>query len=260
MDRYYPTAYREYRTVARAPLRALYRHRAKTWTRSFARKGLALEIGCGAGWMLRALRSQGWRVVGVERTVSAVRAATSGDHVPVFVGELDAIRSEPRFDLVLLFHVLEHLSDPLAVLRRCFEILRPGGRLIVAVPNFESWQARLFRGAWFHLDVPRHLMHFSPRSITRLLETVGVKVEAVRYASWGHDPYGWVQSLLNQLGFRQNLLTRWLMGLDLGMLANARGLAMLLGAAVLFVPCLGLAIASWLARSGAIMEVCASKP
>ena len=74
-----------------------------------------------------------------------------------------------RFDVMSLWHVLEHLADPDRTLRDCARWLTQGGLLLVAVPNLDSWQARVFRGAWFHLDPPFHLHHFAPGSLARAL-------------------------------------------------------------------------------------------
>jgi SAM-dependent methyltransferase len=192
-------------------------------------------------------------VVGIERDVRAA-AASRAYGVPVFVGDLDAVRGAAA-DLVLLFQTLEHFAEPDAVLRRCAEICRPGARLIVAVPNFNSWQARLFAGAWFHLDAPRHLTHFSRHSLTYLLRRVGFEPEHVRFVSWEHDPFGWIQSTLNILRFPKNLLTRSLIQWDWLAFANPRGVAMLVTTCILVIPALVLAPLSWLTGAGAIIEI-----
>ena len=254
LDRYYPPAYRKYGGAAGFALRWLYERRARRWARALPSRGTALEIGCGEGWMLRALRRRGWRVVGVERA-SAPDPGGAVDRIPMFVGDLRAIRAAPRFDLVVLFQTLEHLDDPSGVLRTCAAVVRPGGRIVVAVPNFASWQAMLFGGAWFHLDPPRHLSHFSRESLRRFLEAAGFRVERVSYMSWEHDPYGWVQSALNALGFPPNLLTRGLMDRDRRLLGGGRG-ALMLGVTVALLPAAVVcALASWVGGAGAIIEV-----
>jgi hypothetical protein len=134
--------------------------------------------------------------------------------------------------------------------------LRPGGRLIIAVPNYASWQSRYARGGWFHLDVPRHLFHFTPAALARLLREAGLAPGDVHFASWEHDPYGWVQSIENRLGLASNTLTRSLMGLSP---APGRALALVL-AALLTLPAAILSVASWMAGAGAIMEMSAVRP
>ena len=254
MERFYPRRYRRYSRLTTACLTRLYRWRVRGWAKRLGRPGDALEVGCGGGWMLQALRERGWSVVGTERSVESASEAASGKRLPVFVGALDALRPGPRFDVVILFHVLEHLEDPVAALRSCAGLLRPGGRVVVAVPNWGSWQARFFGPAWFHLDVPRHLWHFSPRTLSRALEASRLRMEDVSFASFEHDPYGWVQSALNRMGFPHNLLTELIMGGGSHGTAPAAVALMGVIGALLVVPSLLLSAASWVARSGAVME------
>jgi SAM-dependent methyltransferase len=255
MDAYYPARYRRYAWPVATLLRRLYAVRVRRWIRGRP-PGRALELGCGAGWMLHALAQHGWHVVGLERTAEQAAFATEVLKVPVVVGGLDAVRDEAGFDLILMFHVLEHLDDPAAALRACADRLRPGGRLVIAVPNYASWQSRYARGRWFHLDVPRHLFHFTPASLARLLREAGLAPGDTHFVSWEHDPYGWVQSIENRVGLTTNTLTRSLMGLSP---APGRTLA-LAGAALLAIPATVLSVASWMAGAGAIMEMSAVRP
>jgi SAM-dependent methyltransferase len=257
MDRYYPVRYRQYGGLTLKALRALYGRRVRGWLRHLPANGRAFEVGCGDGWMLRALRDRGWRVVGSERSTEGARAAAATNGIPMFVGDLTALGAS-RFDLVILFQVLEHLSDPLAALRKGADLLAPGGVMVVAVPNAGSWQARTFGRSWFHLDVPRHLQHFSPDALTRAFQKVGLHVVRTRVVSPEHDPYGVLQSWLNWLGFRQNLLTRMLMGMP-EEVPIATVALMAAAAAVLFVPSVMISLAGWICGSGAILEMWAAK-
>jgi len=114
---------------------------------------------------------------------------------------------------------------------------------------------RFSKRHWLHLDVPRHLFHFSPDSLAVALARAGLEVDAIRYVSLEHDPYGWVQSVLNSSGMEQNLLTKWLMGIDRARAVSLSGALMSLGGVLLVLPALVLAAGSWLARRGAIVEV-----
>jgi 2-polyprenyl-3-methyl-5-hydroxy-6-metoxy-1,4-benzoquinol methylase len=257
LDRFYPAYYRRYGFLARRVLAWLYRLRVRSWAGTLEPAGRVLEVGCGGGWMLRALADRGWKVAGIERTADSASYARRLNRVPVFIGELEALKPGPQFDLVVLFQVLEHLPDPLLTLRRCAALLKPGGHLIVSVPNLRSWQARVAGTGWFHLDVPRHLFHFTPETLAALLDRTGFQVKQTRFVSFEHDPYGWEQSLLNQLGFEQNLLTRALMGDRCRRLLSPSGLAMMATGALIALPGMLLAWASWLAGTGAIMEVVA---
>jgi SAM-dependent methyltransferase len=81
---------------------------------------------------------------------------------------------EPEaFEFAVFQHSLEHTLDPVADLRAAFDALRPGARVVISVPNFGSWQRRLFGGSWFHLDLPRHRVHFTAGSLRLALETAG---------------------------------------------------------------------------------------
>jgi hypothetical protein len=126
------------------------------------------------------------------------------------------------------------------------------------VPNAASWQARSFGRSWFHLDVPRHLQHFSPDALTRALQNVGLRVVRMRMISPEHDPYGVLQSWLNRLGFPQNLLTKLLMGMT-GSVPVPTMALMAATAAILFVPSVAISLAGWAFGSGAILEMWAAK-
>jgi len=254
LDSYYPRRYRRYRGLTRATLKALYAWKARRWSAGHP-PGLALDVGCGEAWMLDALRRRGWTVIGCERSLESARAAVMANDVPMFVGELDAIRAEPRVRLLIFFQVLEHLRDFRTALRHAAETLAPSGAVVVAVPNLASWQARLFGRFWFHLDVPRHVNHFSVRSLTIAFEQAGLRVERTRFVSFEHDPFGWIQSTLNVLGFRQNLLTKWLMGMDDDAATPATIAAMIAISLLLAVPSIMASLLSWACGAGALIEV-----
>lgn len=260
MERYYPPHYRRFGWIGSSVLQFLYHRKAHAWVRTLGAPGTALEIGSGAGWMLRALHRCGWKVIGNERQVEDSLAALAKEGLPLFVGGLDAIGPKARFDLIILFQVLEHLGRPMEVLRHCARLLKPGGTLVVAVPNLASWQARVCGPYWFHLDVPRHLFHFTPASLSHALEAVGFTVTSIGYRSPEHDPYGWIQSTLNWIGFRQNQLTRMLMGMDPWGASWPATLGQLVTSGFLLLPSVAVAGLSWLARAGALMEILAVKP
>lgn len=257
LGRYYPTLYRRYRPLIAAILAWLYRRRARHWARLFAAPGSAFEMGCGNGLMLDTLRRWGWQVIGSERTEEAAQIARDQFGLTVLGGGIETLDPNASFDLILLNQVLEHLEDPSATVAILAARLKPGGRLIINVPNFASWQARFGGRCWFHLDPPRHLHHFSSPALTALAGRHRLEIERISYVSPEHDPYGWVQSALNRLDRRSNRLTRLLMQLDPPDAANLLHLALggLIGGFAL-----PLSIASWLAGRGALIEVvCARK-
>ena len=103
------------------------------------------------------------------------------------------------FDQVLIWHVLEHLEQPRETLEEVRRILRPGGRLVVAVPNLASRQAAWSGAAWFHLDLPRHLYHFPLAALRRLLDETGFEPVSDHHFSLRQNPFGWIQSALNRV-------------------------------------------------------------
>lgn len=174
----------------------------------FVRKGRALDIGCGSGRFLRALRHSGWEVAGLELNDDTATAARNVYGLTVETS-LDVFEDN-FFDLITITHVLEHIRDPHQMLAECARLLKPGGVIAVAVPNIESWQARLTRENWFHLDLPRHLWHFSESGLSTTMSVCGFEQIAVRRLDLAHNVFGWLQSLLNLLGFRHNRLYSFL--------------------------------------------------
>ena len=162
MSAYYPPAYRHYNRLIAAILRRLYKRRVNGWARVFAAPGSVFEMGCGNGLMLATLRDLGWQVRGSERTEDAALFARTQANVPVLVGGPENLAPSEQFDLLLMIQVLEHLEDPAAAVAAMAKHLKPDGRLIIGVPHYGSWQSRFGGATWFHLDVPRHLHHFSP--------------------------------------------------------------------------------------------------
>lgn len=255
LDRYYPPRYRRFNALASLILRRLYLRRVAGWRTRLPAPGLALEIGSGTGWMLSALRKRGWRALGSERSLDAAAAARLVARAPMFVGDLDALRVAPVLDLVLMFHVLEHLPDPVGMLRAAALRLRPGGVLVLGLPNIGSWQARAAGVRWMHLDVPRHLCHFSPGSIERALASAGFSLVHIDFRSIEHDPLGWAQAGLDRLGFEHGFLLKLLMGTGRRTSGIIATLAVLVLMPVLGALGFAAALASWRARAGAVMEV-----
>ncbi|MBI4520898.1 MAG: methyltransferase domain-containing protein, partial [Gemmatimonadetes bacterium] len=153
-------------------------HRARAGVvRSWAPGRQLLEVGTGEGYLLAALRDEGFEVHGCEISASAVEVARTRFGLEVFHGELsEAGYERGSMDVVLLYHVLEHTAEPEALLRCVREVLRPGGLAIVEVPNLDSAQMRWGRGRRHILDLPFHLVHFTPDGLATLLERTGFRV------------------------------------------------------------------------------------
>ena len=179
--------------------------RARLAERLLRGPGRVLDIGCGRGVFLEILRGRGHAVRGTE--LSEATAANALPGIPVDPGEVRAGRYAPEsFDLISIWHVLEHDQRPDEVLRACHEFLVPGGALMIAVPNFASVQARIGRELWFHLDLPRHIFQFTPTTLKRLLAESGYEIERCSTGQWEMDPFGLLQTALNRLGLRPNAM------------------------------------------------------
>lgn len=140
-------------------------------------RGRLLDVGCGHGVSAAMLLAQGWDVQGLDFSESSVALARRllGDRVRA--GDLESVRYPDRsFDVVLMSHSLEHMYHPVKVLAEVRRILDDGGRLVIAVPNADSWEARLFGRWWVNWDPPRHLYHFGRETLTRLLREAGFRV------------------------------------------------------------------------------------
>jgi SAM-dependent methyltransferase len=164
--------------------------------------------------------------------------------LPVLTGTLERVAfPDDEFDLVIMWHVLEHIHTPGAMLREVSRILKPGGTLLVAVPNFDSLEAGFSGPGWFHLDVPRHLTHFTPRTLRSVLDQAGLQVFDVNFFSTEYDFFSFVQSTQNRLGLPQNLLYNLLRtsGARLSRRGHERVSALQIAAALLSAPFLGFA-------------------
>lgn len=145
--------------------------------------GRVLDVGCGNGTRMRRLHLAGWRVFGVDMDPGAVERARLANLGEVVLGTLEDVEPATPFDAIVMFHVLEHLEEPLAALRRARELLRPGGTLAVATPNAGSCLHRLYGQRWRGLEPPRHLQIFSLPALQRLAHDAGFEqVEVVTNA------------------------------------------------------------------------------
>jgi 2-polyprenyl-3-methyl-5-hydroxy-6-metoxy-1,4-benzoquinol methylase len=142
-------------------------------------RGDLLDIGCGDGDFLRAMRRRGWNTTGVE-LVDEKRSKLGARGIRAIGPEGWPGLDSASFNAVTLWHALEHLHKPLDVLRHVRRLLKPEGICVIAVPNAASPQARRDGSRWFGYDVPRHLWHFTPVTLARLLAQTGFAVREFR--------------------------------------------------------------------------------
>ena len=138
--------------------------------------GRGLDVGCGRGDLAVVLAGAGWTMSGVEPSEAAAAVATSRG-IDARCGTLATISLAPSaYEAIVFRHSLEHMNDPVAAMRTAAAALAPIGLVLVSVPNFGSWQARRFSGCWYHLDLPRHRVHFTADALRRTLVGSGLEV------------------------------------------------------------------------------------
>jgi SAM-dependent methyltransferase len=167
------------------------------WIERSSRRGASaqrklLDVGPGTGIFLHLARERGWTPAGIDVCPESAEKAASEFQIGVDVGDFETFHYEPgSFDAVTMLDVLEHTVDPLAVLRRAREVLRPGGLLYVAVPNqrclmtaiLDRWIQLGLPGRDFFLErlyVEPHLYYFCPRTLTRMLGAAGFEMAGLR--------------------------------------------------------------------------------
>jgi 2-polyprenyl-3-methyl-5-hydroxy-6-metoxy-1,4-benzoquinol methylase len=140
-----------------------------------------LDVGCGGGALLRDMQALGWSCFGIDLSDQSIKSSRErAPRASVRKALLNDLVEESFYDLIVLSHVLEHLPNPMSSLEQCLRLLRPGGKLLVVVPNIASAEARLFGRSWLGLEIPRHLIHFTERTARNVIERAGFQIKRVR--------------------------------------------------------------------------------
>jgi 2-polyprenyl-3-methyl-5-hydroxy-6-metoxy-1,4-benzoquinol methylase len=171
-----------------------------------------LDVGAGRGRFVASARAAGYDARGIEPSERGASAARKLG-VPIERVEIGQAQvAQDSVELVTVWHVLEHLEQPRAALERIATWVAPGGGLLVGVPNLASLQARLGGERWYHLDVPRHRVHFTPAGVEALLRATGFEPRGAHHVLAEHNPFGMWQSLVNRVtthpSYLYNLLKR----------------------------------------------------
>ena len=168
--------------------------------------GRFLDIGCGSGKNLALLRTFGWDAYGIELDERAVHHAKSKG-LQVEKSSLEGAQfGDMQFDSIRIWHVFEHLTDPGAALKKMKGLLAETGEIMMALPNTESWARWLFGRYWYGLDVPRHTISYSPKTLRMLLRSHGLMVTEIKYVSLGSFVGSISNFFRHTCGYQGNLI------------------------------------------------------
>lgn len=147
-------------------------------------KGRVLDIGCGVGDFLHTMETMGWKGTGIEPSEEAKAIARNRVQANLLnTNEINDLEDE-SYDLITLWHVLEHVHDLKEETQQLQRLLKKGGRLVLALPNYKSYDARYYKAQWAAYDVPRHLYHFSKTSIEKLFKNSSLVLTKIDRLKW----------------------------------------------------------------------------
>jgi 2-polyprenyl-3-methyl-5-hydroxy-6-metoxy-1,4-benzoquinol methylase len=142
-------------------------------------KGRILDYGCGTGDVLKALQDKDWKITGIEPNEKARKIANSKTNKQVFKN-IEEIENQKKYDIISLFHVLEHIHELRKTTKALLSNLKKSGYLVIAVPNNQSWDALHYKQNWAAWDVPRHLYHFDQTSIEKFAEIFELEIMDIK--------------------------------------------------------------------------------
>lgn len=187
---------------------------AKQFATKLPAKAKVLDIGCGNGSFLQHLGKHGeFELHGLELPGKAAERASKLKLIQLHLGALESVAfSANYFDAIVLTHVFEHLPNPKEILKIIHHISAPNAILQLEIPNIDSWQARIFKSNWLHLDPPRHLHFFRPKQLKNELHKFGFTCVEEHYFSPQFSPFGAQQSILNVFLKKREVLYEYLKG------------------------------------------------
>jgi ubiquinone/menaquinone biosynthesis C-methylase UbiE len=220
LEQYYPkTGYASHETQAisfKAKVYAWVKRRniksKLNWIRQFPTKGQMLDYGAGNGDFALAAQQEGWRVCVYDTSPSATKILKQRQ-----LSTLSVPLKENQFDVITLWHVFEHINKPSEALASFYKSLKPGGVLVLAVPNAASWDAKHYKSFWAAYDVPRHRWHYNKHAIALLGRKAGFELLKTKNMYWD----AFYISLLSEQ-YRKTKVP-WIKAFYKGLFANFKG-------------------------------------
>jgi 2-polyprenyl-3-methyl-5-hydroxy-6-metoxy-1,4-benzoquinol methylase len=149
------------------------------YLKTFKKNGKLLDYGCGTGEFLKKAKKQGWKIAGVEPNEKA-RSQANLKLKNKIKSSIDEVKKDYEFDIITLYHVLEHVHDLRKTIKKIITHLKTDGYLIIAVPNYESSDGGIYGKAWAGWDVPRHLYHFNSASIENFKNVFNLEIKEIK--------------------------------------------------------------------------------
>jgi 2-polyprenyl-3-methyl-5-hydroxy-6-metoxy-1,4-benzoquinol methylase len=149
-------------------------------TETSLQTGAILDVGCGTGAFLNTMQQAGWKITGLEPDEAARKTAQSLYNIQPLPSQKIFELPPNTFDAVTAWHVMEHVHQLHEYVDQLKKIISQKGKIFIAVPNYTSFDASHYKSYWAAYDVPRHLYHFSPKSMSVLMEMHGLKVEKIK--------------------------------------------------------------------------------
>jgi 2-polyprenyl-3-methyl-5-hydroxy-6-metoxy-1,4-benzoquinol methylase len=174
--------------------------RAEEIVKRFGNKGKLLDIGCGAAFFIACLKRYGWDVTGIDISEWASKFAGEKLGLNIFTGSVGEIQLKERFDVITMYHNLEHLPDPLKTLKRVSELLSDDGMLVVKGPNLASFDRIWHGNNWRGYSDKSHLYYFIPKTYQMMLEKAGFFVQKIIFQYW--DPVAHLMEIRLEDGIR----------------------------------------------------------
>lgn len=174
----------------------IFHQRRRTWVLKYLKEGSILEIGAGEGNFAKLL-SKNFQVTGIELPAAQIK------NKKILKVDYSKWKSREKFDAIIFWESLEHVSKPQQYLKKSYKLLKNNGLVFIEFPRFDCIESKIFKNYWFHLDPPRHLVHMTSTGISKLLERTNYKViEQKSVFAFEYVIWGFLESILDIFGFK----------------------------------------------------------